>query len=259
MRFGICTSVDNAAAVKAAGWDYVEENVQKRLQGTVADEEWAGTLPIASSELPVPAANSLVPASVPIVGPNASMEQLTTYMTRVLTRANKCNIRTLVFGSGGARNVPDGFDRDKAKQQIIDYLKMAAPIAQTNGVTLVAEPLNKGECNIINSVAEAMEYVKAVNHPNFQCLVDSYHFWLEDEPLANLEAAMPWIKHVHLADKVGRVAPGLSGQSDYKPFFAVLKKGGYSGLISFEGKAMENFPETAVKVLDYVKKNWNEA
>ncbi len=49
---------------------------------------------------------------------------------------------------------------------------MAASLAEQAGVTIVCEPLNKKESNIINSVAEGIEYVKELNHPNFQCLVD---------------------------------------------------------------------------------------
>jgi hypothetical protein len=55
------------------------------------------------------------------------------------------------------------------------------------------------------------------------------------------------------------VAPGLSGKADYRPFFGVLKKGAYDGLISFEGTAMEDFSSTAPKVLAFIKKQWNEA
>lgn len=259
MKFGICTKVENAAAVKAAGWDYVEENVQGLLSGQTPDAEWNGPSRTTGAALPAPACNSLVPGSLPITGPKADEAALTAYMTRVIERAKKVGVKTLVFGSGAARNVPEGFSRDEARKQIIRFLKNAVDVAKANGVTLVAEPLNRGECNIINSVAEAMTYVKDVNHPNFQCLVDSYHFWLEDEPLANLKAAMPWIKHVHLADKDGRVAPGLSGKADYKPFFKVLKDGGYDGLISFEGTAMTEFDTTAPKVLDYIKKEWAAA
>lgn len=259
MRFGICTSVEKSAAVKAAGWDYVEEGVQRLLAATVPDSEWRGADVVKSASLPTPAGNTLVPGSLKIVGPDADLSRLEAYMRIVLRRAEMVGMRTLVFGSGGARHVPDGFDRARAREQIVAFASMSARIAANHGVTLVVEPLNRGECNIINSVAEGMEYVRAVNHPNLQCLVDSYHFWLEDEPLENLRAAMPWIKHVHVADKVGRVAPGLSGQSDYKPFFRVLKQGGYNGLISFEGKAMDDFETTAPKVLDFLKKEWASA
>ncbi len=257
--FGICTAVENAAAVQAAGWDFVEENVQGLLQGQLPDDQWKGRDRVEKSPLPVPAANCLVPGGLKITGPEANLEKLTAYMSNVLKRAPQVGMKTLVFGSGGARNVPEGFDRERARSQIIAFLKMAAPMAQANGVTIVAEHLNRGECNIINSVKEAMTYVKAVDHPSFQCLVDSWHFWLEEEPLEDLKAAMPWIRHVHLADKEGRVAPGLSGKSDYRPFMSVLKQGGYNGPISVEATKFSDIAGQGPGVLEFVKRQWNEA
>ena len=106
MRFGICTSLANAAAVRAAGWDFVEENVQHFLQGLTPDEQWDGEGRAKASVLPIPAANVLVPASLKITGPDADLEKLTAYMTRVLTRAGRVGIKTLVFGSGGAAQHP---------------------------------------------------------------------------------------------------------------------------------------------------------
>jgi sugar phosphate isomerase/epimerase len=259
MRFGVCTTVENAPAVKSAGWDFVEESIQGLLQGTTPDEQWTGLTRLRGAALTVPAANMLVPASIKITGPTADLSVLQNYMTTVLTRAQKINMTTLVFGSGGARHVPDFFDRDVARKQIIDFVAMAAPIAQRCGVTLVAEPLNRGECNIINTVAEAMTYVKAVNHPNFQCLVDSYHFWLEEEPLENLEEAMPWIKHVHVADKLGRTAPGVSGASRYVSFFQTLQNGNYEGPISVEAPGFNGTGDNGTTVLEYLKREWAEA
>lgn len=256
VKFGICGGADKAAAIKDAGWDYLEGGVQPLFQGLNEDAAWDGLSKVKSAGLPIPAANALVPGDLKIVGPVVDVDKLTQYMTRVLHRAAKCGTTTLVFGSGVARNVPDGFDRDEARQQILRFLKMVAPIAKTAGVVVVAEPLNQGECNILNTVEEAMTYVKEIDHPNFQCLVDSYHFWLEREPLKNLEAAMPWIKHVHVADEQGRVAPGQSGNSDYRPFFRVLKAGNYDGLISVEGNIK---PDVYKETLIYLKREWDEA
>jgi sugar phosphate isomerase/epimerase len=256
MQFGICTSIANADAVKKAGWDYVEESIQSLLVGLTPDEEWKVPAPAA---LPVQAACMLLPGALKCVGPEVDLPRLQAYMTNVLKRAKICGLQRLVFGSGVARNIPVGFDRETAGKQIIEFAKMSAELAKNQDVMIVLEPLNQGECNVVNSVAEAMRFVKAVDHPFFQCLVDSYHFWLEDESLENLRRAMPWIKHVHVADKEGRVAPGLSGKADYRPFFRVLKQGGYDARISFEGAAMTDFDVTAPKVLEFVKKQWREA
>jgi len=259
MQFGICASVDRSAELAAAGADFVEENVQKLLDGLIADSDWTGDQRAATSKLPIPAANSLVPGDLKIVGPDVDPEELHWYMEAVLKRAKTVGMKVLVFGSGGARNVPEGFGRGTAHQQIVEFLKMSAPIAEQNGITLVAEPLNRKECNIINTVAEAMTFVRDVDHPAFQCLVDSYHFWLDDNNLDDLKAAMPWIRHVHLADKDGRVPPGESGTADYRPFFRVIKEGNYQGLISVEALGFKDYKNVAPRVLAFIKKQWQEA
>lgn len=260
MQWGICTPVENAALVKAAGWDFLEENVQSLLQGDKPDGQWTGRARVQAAGLTsVPAANCLVPASLKIVGPEASLDKLAPYMANVCRRAEQVGMKILVFGSAGARMVPAGWERAAAREQILAFLRMSAPLAQRHGITLVVEHLNQPECNIINSIAEAMEYVRTLNHPHVQCLADSWHFWLMKEPLDSLAAALPWIKHVHLADTEGRVAPGQSGKCDYRPFFAVLKRGGYDARISVECKFVPSLEATVKDVLAYVKQQWAQA
>lgn len=255
MKFGACTGHVNAAVLKAAGWDFVEEGAQGLLKGQSSDAEV--TLP-ARFDLPVYCVNGMVPAALPIVGASVDFAALTTYMTRVLERGAKVGLQRIVFGSGGARNVPEGFDRNTARRQIIDFLKMIGPIAQKNKITLVIEPLNKKECNILNTVGEAMTYVNEVNHPNIQCLVDSYHFWLENEPLENIVSAGKAIQHVHVADMEGRVAPGRSGKADYKSFFGALKKIGYDQAISIECAGF-TLPQDAEPILQFLQREWKNA
>ena len=259
MRLGICTKVERAAELREAGADFVEENVQTFLQGLIEETKWDGMKRLRQSALPVLAANSLVPGDLKIVGESVDFDRLRQYIGKVVSRAKQAMIKTLVFGSGAARNVPEGFDRKRAREQIVAFCKMTAELCASAGITLVAEPLNRGECNIINTVAEAMEYVKAVDHPSFQCLVDSYHFWLENEPLENLTAAMPWIRHVHIADKDGRVAPGESGTADYRPFFRVLKRANYQGAICVEALGFDDFKTIGKRVVAFIRRQWEEA
>ena len=127
------------------------------------------------------------------------------------------------------------------------------------GVMLVLEHLNVEECNIVNTVDEEVELVERVGHPNFQCLLDTYHFWRDKIPLEQLERAMPHIRHVHLADVEGRVAPGESGKPDYRGVFAILKKGGYKGLVSVEAPGFGDFAGLGPKVLAFLKRQWSEA
>jgi sugar phosphate isomerase/epimerase len=250
MKIGICAQVEEAADARAGGFDYVEPNAQLLLRAQ--KPEWSP----AKCELPVPSANVLVPPSLKIVGPSADAKRLHEYMSIVMRRAKQMGMRLLVFGSGGARNVPDGFDRDQAKKQIIDFCRDGAEQAKQNDITLVVEPLNRGECNIINTMDECVAYVKAVDHPNFRALFDSYHFWIEDEPIEHVRATMPFVRHAHLADKDGRVAPGESGKADYKPLFRILRDNGYDRLLTVEAP-LKNIRNDGQRVVKFIKDQWN--
>jgi sugar phosphate isomerase/epimerase len=259
MQFGVCAPLDKAADVKSAGFDFLEDSVQSLLQGLVDDSSWQGQSRLRGSALPVLAANLLVPAALKIVGPSVDFQQLSAYMGNVVRRAGNAGIKLLVFGSGGARGVPDGFDRNRARQQILQFLQMVAPLALQHRTTLVVEPLNKKECNIITTVGEAMTYVKEINHPNIQCLIDAYHYWLDNDSPGDLKAAMPWIRHVHVADTEGRLAPGESGKADYKPFFRILKDAGYDGTICIEALGFTDYKTVGPRVLAFLKKQWQDA
>ena len=259
MNFGICIPVEESARVRAMGFDYVEEVVPRLLQGNVADAQWTGESRAKAASLPVPAGNALVPGTIKIVGPDAVPETLRAYVERITGRAARVGIKTLVFGSGAARTVPDGFDPREAKRQIVEFIRMAMPYFARHGILMVFEPLNRGECNIINSIPEAMEYVWQVDHPNFQCLLDVYHFWLENEPLEHLRDAMPWIRHVHLADTEGRRPPGLTGKNDYRPVFAELKRAGYEGTMSIETIGYAPLLDEAARSLQFLESQWGES
>jgi sugar phosphate isomerase/epimerase len=254
MHFGVCTTVDQSSAAKAAGWDFVEVRVDQFILGLVPDEQWTGAAAAAGSALPIRAANVLVPPAVKITGPAVDRGQLERYMNTVMRRCAAIGISQLVFGSGGARNVPGGFDRNAARGQIIDFLRMIAPMAQARGITIAIEHLNAMECNIINSLDEAMTYVKELNHPAIRCVFDTFHFWLNEEPMESLRSAAPWVSHVHLAD-VNRTAPGTTGRNDYRPVFAELKRAGYRGALSVEAVDFDLVPRGRA-VLEYVKDLW---
>lgn len=77
------------------------------------------------------------------------------------------------------KNIPDGFPVNEGRDQFISLCKKIASVAGKYGVTIVIEPLNKAESNIINSVAEGAETVKEVNSRNFRLLADIFHMMRE--------------------------------------------------------------------------------
>jgi len=244
--------------LKEAGWDYVEENVVRFLRGE--EEQWETPSRGAGGGLPVEAGCIMMPPKIKLVGEAVDWVGIKTYMGRVMERAQAVGMKTIVFGSGGARRVPEGVSREKAKEQILDFSRMIAELAERHGVTVALEHLNQTECNIITSVAEATEYVREVGHGHFRQLVDSYHLWQEKESLDSVKAALPWICHVHIADQGIRCAPGQSPEQPtamYRELFRVLQSGGYDGRISVEAKWNPSMEMDAERVARWIREVWN--
>ncbi len=265
MKLGCCGSLDQAAEIKAAGFTFLEVNVQSVLKGETPGDVWDKTRPDpATFALPIPAANCLVPGSLPIVGPNRDMAKLQHYMEHVAKRAQLLGLKTLVFGSGGARKCPPDLGLGKAMDQIAEFTRMAGEVCSHHGVTIVVEHLNQGETNTINKLSQELELIQRVSHPNVRALVDSYHYGLEKETDLSLLALEGTLAHVHVAEPIDRIQPGGHGignskSYDFIHFFRLLRRIGYDGLISFEGKWTQPIPQAGPPCIAYLQECWDKA
>lgn len=230
MLIGICGSADQASALKELGFDFLEENVQRFLKPRESNEAFQSSAPGA---LTVPAANCFLPGDLKVVGPKVDSAALHAYADRAFERAHNIGLDTIVFGSGGARAIPEGWAKAKAEEQFVEALKELGARAEGWGVYVAVEPLNRGECNFINSLAEGAALVRAADHPNVRLLVDFFHMLRDDEPAAEILKVGDLIQHVHIAEKAKRTAPGVAGD-DFSAFLGALKEVGYSDKISLE-------------------------
>jgi sugar phosphate isomerase/epimerase len=251
MRFGICASVENARAVKEAGYDYVELTVLDALRPLDADDPTpAISRKLDEAGISCESMNILLPGSLKVTGPEVNREKLLSYMRTVGERAERLGVKTLVFGSGGSRGVPDGFSFEKAKVQILWFLKAAGDILGTHKITLALEPLDKWDSNIIQLVSEGACYVREVRHPAVRLLADSYHMDVEKEPWTDLLGVGDILAHVHISEP-DRKVPGTTDY-DFTPFFTNLKKAGYKGRVSIEAE-WNNVPEQARKAMPILR------
>ena len=129
--------------------------------------------------------------------------------------------------------MPDGFPREEALGQLVDFCRRIAPLARDNGITIAIEPLRRQETNIINSAREGLALVSAVDRPEIQLLVDYYHLAEEGESADILLEAGRRLVHTHLANPQGRVSSSPD-ESNYAPFFRNLCAIGYTGRLSIE-------------------------
>jgi D-psicose/D-tagatose/L-ribulose 3-epimerase len=238
VKVGYCTGLKNLEAAKAAGFDYVELSATEVAGLSDADFD-AAAARLKTLGIATPAANLFVPQTIKVVGPDVNLEQQTAHVKKVMSRLSTLGVEVLVFGSGGARRVPDGVAKEDAFKQLVDFSRRAAEEAKPHNITVAIEPLRKQETNIINSAAEGLELVNAVNHPNFQLMIDFYHLASEQEDPAIVLKAKDHLRHLHVANPNGRVFPQKWDEYNYAPFFANLKAIGYDKRISMEGNTTD--------------------
>ncbi|MEZ0537595.1 sugar phosphate isomerase/epimerase family protein [Caldicellulosiruptoraceae bacterium PP1] len=250
MKFGVCISnFENAVFLSQLGYSYIELGLQEIAD--LSDDEFLN-LYKACQRNPIKAEvfNSCI-RRYNIVGPNVDWDNIKIYIAKAIPRAYLLGAQIIVFGSGGARRVPDRFSREIAKQQIIDFLKFIGDFSAKFNIKIAIENLNNNECNILNTVEEELEYVEKCNLANVGVLADFYHMRVENEDFNVLKKVSNKLFHVHIANSNGRFYPKNIDEDNYKDFFAVLNEIGYDKRISIEARLVaETDYENAFNVLN---------
>ena len=256
MRFGCCgsmvakqpdrTGVEIVEQIKEIGYDYIELSLADMMALSESD---FGKLKnrLLDSGIMCEACNNFFPASMRLTGNEADMDRAMEYVERSLSMVSGLGVDSVVFGSAGARNIPEGFPRDSAWQQIVELLRAIAPIAERHGLTIVIEPLNRHESNTVNTVREGLELAEDVDRSNVKLVADFYHLMLEKEDPGVILRAGDYIQHVHFSKVEGRVFP-RNVEDAYVHFFTNLKRIGYKKKVSVEAYS-EDFDSDAAQCL----------
>src|ERR1051326_7380845 len=144
----------------------------------------------------MPAPNCFLPSDLKVTGPSVDAARLDRYATVAFRRAQESGISIIVFGSAGARMVPENFPATKAFEQFVEVLRRFAPLAAARGVTLTVEPLQRSECSFINTILEGVEVVERVGHRNVRLLVDIFHMARNGESPDDITRVGRHIHHV---------------------------------------------------------------
>jgi sugar phosphate isomerase/epimerase len=235
MQLGICADPPTLAALPAPlTFDFIEGHVQNFLKPEAADTEFSfHAAALRNCARSMPASNCFLPPDLKVTGPAIDYARLDRYAASAFRRAGEIGMHIIVFGSAGARMIPEGFSPAHAFEQFVDLLRHFAPLAATHGVTLVVEPLHRGECNFINTIVEGAEVVDRVAHPNVRLLVDIFHMLRNGEPPDSILQVGRHVHHTHIAENRDRAAPGVHGE-DFRPFLRALKKIGYNERLTIE-------------------------
>jgi D-psicose/D-tagatose/L-ribulose 3-epimerase len=156
------------------------------------------------------------------------------------------------------------------RKYALEGLRECALYAKEKGVKLAAEPLNRFEMYILNTIQQAYDFCKEVGVDTMGILADTHHSNIEEyDTAASWALVMDKIHSVHISEN-NRGIPGY-GHAIPASVFEALKKGGYNGNLiieAFNANVPETLPllrlwrpfvkdtdEIAVKGLEFIRKH----
>jgi len=101
----------------------------------------------------------------------------------------------------GAVGRPHAYD-DTEFERSVEALSTVADLFVKNNIKAAIEPIRSAEVSLVHTVAEAKEYIKAVNHPGVKHInADVYHMQLEESHIGQaIVDAGDYLVNLHMAD-----------------------------------------------------------
>ena len=137
-----------------------------------------------------------------------------------------------------AGKLPPGVTPDQARATYLDNLRYAASQCDAAGINLLIEPINHYDMPgyFLNHSSQALDIIREAACPNLFLQYDIYHMQRMEGELCNtIQANLPFIKHMQIADTPGRHEPG-TGEINYRHLFAFIDRIGYDGWLGCEYK-----------------------
>jgi len=176
------------------------------------------------------------PAGLHFTSPDSAVREKTVaYFRKLIDFCGDLGGKVMIFGSPKGRSTEGKISVEEAKKNFTAGLGQIADHARKRGVKILIEALSRNQTDVINTTEEAVEIVKALNHPAIQTLFDFHN--TVDERLSFVEIIdryYPFIHHVHVMEMDGKYLGAGNGAADYLPAFQLLKDKGYEKWVSLE-------------------------
>ena len=157
-----------------------------------------------------------------------------TYFDKLIDFCGDLGGPCMVFGSPNQRGTM-GIPIKEAKKYFAEGLAKVADHAQKRGVKILIEHLPEYATDVINTLQEALELAKQINHPVIQIVFDFHNAVDETKPFdVLLQKYYKNIEHIHIQEMDGKHLGTGTGINDYAKAFQTLKDLKYDKWISLE-------------------------
>ncbi len=156
------------------------------------------------------------------------------YFVALAAAARDLGGKVLVLGSPKQRDLLPGVSDHEAVRYAVEVFRAIMPRIGSLGVDLCLEPLAPNDTNFINTVPQALDVIRMVDHPNFKLHLDVKAQSADptDSVTGLIAAHAREAGHFHAQDTNLR-GPGM-GEVDFGPIMHALVASGYDRYVSVE-------------------------
>jgi len=245
-RLGMFGSTNDIEAVSAAGFDCIELQVNEIVKLDKA--QFRDVLDrLQKSPIVCGVLDNPVPLDKVVADDDFDLDYYQGYIQKGAERAEQMGVKYYIFGNGRTRSLPASGDVEKAKQKNLQFMRMLADITSVHGIRVLLEPLAPRVSNVIQSLAQALDYAKEVGKSNIGTFLDYRWFLAMNHPLEDIRQYGRYISHVHIDNPTTefplRLVPKLNDGHDYSSFFKVLEEIDFEGIISIEANTFTDYQQ----------------
>jgi len=167
------------------------------------------------------------------------------YLKKAIGRISELGCKTLVWGDGQARILPEEGEATVLKENFNQFLFMVAEIAEKKNIVFCLEPLGPKKTNFLNSLEEVASVLGSVGKKNLAITIASSDIVETNIRIEDFVHYRDLIAHAYL-DSLEEVA-GSSRREAASPqalsmpndilFLSILKKISYDGVITLPNDA----------------------
>ncbi len=138
-----------------------------------------------------------------------------------------------LFSAVGKALFLTGEQKERALSRTASQISKAAEYAESYGIDLALEPLNRYDSYLINTTQEMVNFIDMAGKENVGVLLDTFHMNIEETSMAGaIAAAGKKFRHFQVCEN-NRGVPG-KGLLDWAEISEAVRKSGYEGWIGLE-------------------------
>jgi D-psicose/D-tagatose/L-ribulose 3-epimerase len=225
------TPAELAAEARGLGYDGIE--FFPGPPGTIGTFEMERAL--RDQDVVLTAVNSgrIVAEGLTLLHPDSSIrDRALDRMKDLLNFAGQFGVPVTLAGTKGI--VPKGASPEIVERLAENIFRELAHFGASAGSVLLLAPTHDADSNFVCTVAEAVAWVRRIDHPAFGLMLDTHQLhWKETAVVEALRSAAGLVHHLHLYDP-GRIPPGIRPESDldWPGIMVALREVGYEGAAS---------------------------